>query len=688
MIKKLYVKNFMGIKEKEIELTRVTAICGENAMFKSSMLNALNWFLTDTLLTDKWGSGENDLAAICPKDQSKGQNVEVSVELDSGLLMTKRYVTEYSRDGKVKGHHAEGLINNVPSDNMSKWNQSVEEAFSFAKSFKTIDEHRAFTDPLYLLQKIDAKVLRTFLVELGAGVSNQELFEHGFWQLKAYEEKYQGDYFMMRKDLKANIKTLNSEIKKYETLLDSVADVEEFNSDKLDELEARKADLISQRTLIANTDIQTRIRDLNVQKNSVIRESDARYAALKKEREMNIENLKMQISIANSKIEMQKSQGTVALRNKRSEIEASIRASEGIIGSLTTNLNSLTNCLTVMQGQAKALAETKENNSMKLIEIEKKQYASFVTCPSCATVFAANPLEAEAFEKGKAKDIEECRKNIEAATIKRKELNVKFTELKNQRTSIQFQIEEENNKLLDLRKTKASIDSDIANASNKAVDYSEINKLNAQLNELSIKPIEVEKAYLIQLNAINDEIARVSNEEQQYIIERTNEINNALTPINEEIAAEHTLQSKWQDKKDYQRKLDIQVSQLNNTTHLLEQVNEFIQQYIEQVNDKATAITGIKFVMLEENTSNDGIKEVCYAVVDGVPFSRVNTAKKIEVGCQLITAIKNKGCNNTYPVLADRLEGIDHVERLKELTSEQLLCTRVTTDKEMVIINE
>ena len=101
---------------------------------------------------------------------------------------------------------------------------------------------------------------------------------------------------------------------------------------------------------------------------------------------------------------------------------------------------------------------------------------------------------------------------------------------------------------------------------------------------------------------------------------------------------------------------------------------------IAMINSKAKEITGIDFVMLEENLGNDNLKEVCYATVDGVPFKDVNTSQKLEVGIRFIHRIKEILGTNQLPILADRLEGFDSVKTIKALTSEQLICTRVGTD--------
>ena len=86
------------------------------------------------------------------------------------------------------------------------------------------------------------------------------------------------------------------------------------------------------------------------------------------------------------------------------------------------------------------------------------------------------------------------------------------------------------------------------------------------------------------------------------------------------------------------------------------------------------------------------MKDVCYALIDGIEFSNVNTSKKYAIGIKFIERVKaileGRGIKrNSYPILADRMEGFDFIEKIQELaTNNQLICTRVTTDEEITII--
>jgi hypothetical protein len=96
--------------------------------------------------------------------------------------------------------------------------------------------------------------------------------------------------------------------------------------------------------------------------------------------------------------------------------------------------------------------------------------------------------------------------------------------------------------------------------------------------------------------------------------------------------------------------------------------------------------------MLEENLTNDGITECCYIVDEnGIPFKDINTARKTEMGIRFIEMCKKVAVGlgaseNTLPILVDRFEGIDDINKIAKLTTNQLICTRVSMDEKLTII--
>ena len=196
---------------------------------------------------------------------------------------------------------------------------------------------------------------------------------------------------------------------------------------------------------------------------------------------------------------------------------------------------------------------------------------------------------------------------------------------------------------------------------------------------------DVTKEYQ-QVNELKAKVESLKNMDAIKIQDQVNELEMKIAEVNSKIADENVKRSKFMDKVEYEAQLGSTQRKLNDNEALLARCNRLIQTMISMINQKATEKTGLTFVMLEENLSNDGIKEVCYATVDGIPFKDVNTATKIKYGIKFIEKLKEILGHNDFPILADRMEGIDSFETIKNLTKEQLICTRVTDGKEITVL--
>ena len=66
----------------------------------------------------------------------------------------------------------------------------------------------------------------------------------------------------------------------------------------------------------------------------------------------------------------------------------------------------------------------------------------------------------------------------------------------------------------------------------------------------------------------------------------------------------------------------------------------------------------VKWKMYEKNLTNDGEKEICECVVDGVPYStNLNTAKVVNAGIDIVNAV-SKWLGIVVPVWVDGKESV------------------------------
>lgn len=695
MIKLVKIHNFRGISDMAVMLNeKTTIIKGQNGIGKSTILNALSWFFTETLLTDKWGVGENDIESITPDKFERGMQTYVEVELETGTTYRKYYITEWDENNKVVGHHFEGEINGRKEKNKKTWLQELYSDLKYQPAFRKINEARLFSDPLYALQKIKPEELRSFLIELGAKVDNEEVFNMGHQILKAYEDKYKGDFNLMKKDVKANCLQFKKNVETIQNMLASVDNVKEFDSTELDRLEQQKEKLIEEKAGLKDVNAELKIKGLDLEVERLEQQRQARIRDEHKAIDDVLFDLKLRLSMEEALLIGKRTEATKDLKNKESALNSEISRLDKTIQTYTNAIDDLKYNLSRTADLGKASVEYKNRLSIQLSEEMTKTYSNIIQCPTCGDSFPANAEDYTKWENEHQarllqiqNDIAQSQKNAKDYADKCKEYKDRIEKGKVELDKCCADKSAKVNELLSVQKQ-------IREAQEIAVDTSAYDELDSK-----VKYYEGKKLVAVDTRDIDIKIASINAEKSSLVADsnfainqRFNEIETEILNLTEPINEQYALKSRWANKVEWQKDLQQAINVLNNEESLLNHVNGFLKDYMKLLNERATNLTGIEFVMQVENLSNDNMKDVCYPLVNGIAFSEVNTSEKYKVGINFIEKVKDiatKQFNvprNQFPILADRLEGFDFEEKIKALTNEsQLVCTRVTTDKEIII---
>ena len=687
MIQELQIKNFRNISSLNLTFKDlVTIIKGKNDLGKSNALNAACWLTTGTILTDKWGYGENDIDSIIPKNATRGINPEVSIIIETGTKFTKKYISQWSKDGlKVKGHTTEWYINDVSCKNETEFNEQFYKALAYTPSLKTkdVNELRLFTDPLYALQKLDAKQLRALLVDLGCSVSAEELYKQGYEDMRPYGAKYFEKWDVMRKNLKDEIKTLTKDIESLQAKLETVASIEEYDEATLKALAKEYEDLVAKRAALqhneANPDIVEYEKQLEALKAAIATRVEENRKQVEDKKKMLKEQAELELEKATSGV----SKELDPLYAERDKLDLEIEKMDDSIKAYNKAVDSQNTLMQQYITLAKKMVNLKNDLAIKLEIARTSEFKGLVTCPVCGCEFAANEDELKHFEEHKKEQVESLIKQIEEAETNRLSYKEEYDKAKTLRDEAMQAIYSAQSNLAFVISKKTELEPKIKELENKPIDTSKVHELNMKMAELDIA-LDVTKDYQ-KVSELKAKVETLKKADALKIQDEVDNINNQITELNLKISQEYVKKSKTAEKKEYEANLKAIQTKLNDSESLLARCNSLIQKMISLINQKATEKTGLTFVMLEENLSNDGIKEVCYATVDGIPFKDVNTAKKIKYGIKFIEKMKEILGHNNFPILADRLEGIDSLETIKSLTKEQLICTRVSQEEEITI---
>ena len=679
MITRAEIINFRGIKHLQLDLTKISIISGKNDIGKSTALNAIYWLLTNKLLTDKYGEGENDLQSIIPNDHRKGEHTEVSIWLETGTKYTKVLKRGYERStGKINKHETEYAINDGKIETQKEYYATLYEQLGFTPKFTKlkVDETRLFTDPLYALLKLDYKELRALLVAMGCTVSNEEIYKMGFEDMKPYGEQYLGKWDVFRKNLKTKSKTLDDDIKKLENQIQLFSSIEDFNDSNLKKLQSQKEALIQKKNDLRTKGISDLVSDIENEKTRLTLELEEKRNNKKLEYNSQIKDLEFEEKNIITTFENEKLAATGKVNDQIVKKSQENLSNKEKLSDLKFKAGHLEMDIKLLQTKTSNANELLAKASEELGNLMNGDNNDFI-CPICGSPIDIHADEHEFMMNELSGKIMNYENEVASYNV---ELNEKMNELGAINLDIETLneiIEETTNEIRELNFKKQELE-------HQFVLDKKATELKEQIIALQEKVRNINLEFVNENNAINELESKKNNlilENQKSINEETRNIQNEIDSVDAYIKEEYQKANDYERKCDLQETLDLTIKEFNNNESLLARCNEFIKTMCKLINDKAKEITGFDFVLLEENLTNDGISEVCYIVDDkGIPFKDINTARKTIMGIQFIESCRKIAGTNKLPILADRLEGLDseNLMKLKDITENQIICTRVS----------
>jgi uncharacterized protein (DUF2164 family) len=694
--------NFRNIKHMVFDLkNNPTVIKGNNNLGKSNILSALMWFFTNTLLTDKWGTGENDIDSIVPVNQAKGEHVSVKVTFETGVEFTKVYKTKYdSKTGKANGHTTDCYINSSLSKNATLWNTELMKEINFKPTLLGFNELRIFTDPLYALQKLEPKELRRLLIALGCEVTNEEVFEalaneYDLSIIKEQESKYRGNFYDMRADYKRKLVADRESLTLIQNQLYGYNDTKEYNSARLEQVEQELKTKRDEYYNIKNSSgTNPLVIEAKNQLSKVQLDKDLFVKQKAHEKSMRLSEIEQQLLVERERIANEKINRNKDLELKKGKLEIELNSQNGIYEAYQTSLNNIARSLEASSTTGKNLVEQQKETMVKLNATKVSTYPDLITCPMCSHQFVADPVALATFEANKQNETVRLSNLLEKLQNQVKEQSAIFKKLKEQREETQKALNVVAEKVNSINEELNHVNSEILANNEISVDLSTITHLEeekANIYKLRIDTSEFDT----KIDELHKQIYDLVNNSSEAVNEKLMDLDNEISTLELEKQEINIEKSKWLTKQDLMRKQEEALEVRNNHEAELEIVNAFIHKQIEMCNQKAYEKTGFKFVMLEENLSNDQVKEVCYLTVDDVPFANVNTSRKLMIGTIFINKIKDiletMGTpRNSLPILCDKMESIsdntfNYYYAQGILDKCQFITTKVTEEKEITI---
>lgn len=645
IIKRMHLLNFKAFKDFTIEFNEnITTIQGRNGSGKTTIFDAFTWLL--------FGKNSDDRKDFGIKTKDADGNVienvphEVSAILlvnGEEITLCRRLVEKWQKKrgsavAEFTGNIEERLFNDVPCS-VKEWSEKIDNICT-EQVFKFI------TNPLYFNQQ-KPDVQRAMLFRMAGNISDDEIAadSEDFRALlnkltgKTLDE-YKKEIAAKKKRIKAEIDTIPDRIDERKRDMPEASDWDAINAsiaEKKQQKEVYEAQIAdaSQAYADANDERMQKIKtlsDLKQQKASL--ENDITYkvqadyhAALKEKKEVDYK-----ISDLSQEINHKKEQ---LARDKKT------------LESWTEYRNKL-------------IAGWKEINA-RTLQFNEDDFR----CPTCHRPFEPDEIEAkqqemtQRFNTRKANDLEENRKVGKANTERMKELEASIYETEK---AIAAKTEELENMRYHAACNVNPVCPDAVPVIKADATWQNLSKQIAELEAETQKPVEM---------ANNADLK-----------EKCKQIDNEIYALNSMLANKGIIERNNARIAELEKQLRTQSEELAELEGIEFTIAEFTKARIEAVDKRINGMFSlVKFKMYEKQI-NGGEVETCIATVDGIPYSDLNDAKKVNAGLDIINAIcRFEGI--TAPIFCDNAESVN---RLLDTASQQIRLV-VTFDENLIIKN-
>lgn len=630
-LKQMKLRNFKGIKELDIDFNLLdTNVYGKNATGKTTLVDAFNWLFFNK---DSSGASDFDVKTKTPDGEylhNLEHLVEAVVEVDGTETTFKKVFKEKytkqrgSTTASFTGHTTDYFVDDVPRKK-KEYDETVNELFD-SNIFSMI------TDPFYFNTRMKWQDRRKTLIDICGDVSDEVVIAsnsdlaplNGVLASKSVD-----DY---RLQLKSKMKPINDELKAIpikinEANLAIPNDIETIDEDKL--------------TYINNRINEAESKKQRILSGGIIAEKETELIKLRNQRLLIKNEVPDVKPLKDEEYSLSIQIDSLEHKKERAENEIQVKKS--------------------MQDANKSRRDPlrKERN-----ELEAKYYDSSKNiCPECGQMRTQEQIKKfeEEFNIYKSNRLEELNAKGLSLLKEYKERSVEIDDLENKVQEYQNMIDESKVKLSELTKKIANINEDFAK------------EQEPKINAIDEKIVNAEREMEFLKSNTGEEVAKI-NEEIGMLKEQCSHY--------EEIKAKERLAKTQINRIAELEAREKELSkQYNDMDKMLYLTDLFIKKKVAMLTEKINSNFKLCNFRLFEEQINGGLNEVCEVTVNGVNYTDLNNAMKINAGLDVINTICDY--SNTYaPIFIDNAESVN--ETIK--TNSQQVRLYVTENDETLRI--
>ncbi|HFL3597085.1 TPA: AAA family ATPase [Clostridioides difficile] len=620
LLKSLDIENFKGIKELRINFNNVTNVFGENATGKTSIFDAFTWVMFDK------DSKNRSVFEIKPLDQQnkviRGLVTTVTAVLEVNnkeIKLTKKYEEKWTRKrGESEATFTKNETTYMINDTPIKKSEYVKEIAEIAEE----EQFKLLTNPYFFSNELNWKKAREVILEICGDITTEQIIEtkQELTPLITEFEK-ENNIDKIIKNRKASKNNLSKEKEEIPIRVNECnnsmynIDFEEIEAQlntKKSDLEAVEDKLLSGTK--ANEQIlkdKEKIFELKQETQSI--KQSASEKGNKKRNELLKEKDDLQYNIKNLR-------NNLVYLERDNELKETLRK-RAI--EKTTNLRD------------EWTKKSKETLDLSVIQTE---------CPTCKRPLDLEDIEEKKkemldnFNLNKAKELKEI---AELGKSKNDDVELFNTEIERLKVDINKTLEEIQGKAVLLDKIKKELE----NTKSTEIYSTDEEK---RLTEISVEIKELEE--------------KINNKDADKNIDGLKENKKKLTGeielLNKELA-KRDINKELLDRKEQllnkEKELGIELAHQEKILNLCEM---FIKTKVSLLESNISSkFKNVTFKLFKEQI-NGGIEETCEALVDGVPFSNVNTAGQINGGLDIINTLSNH-FGVKMPIFIDNRESVN-----------------------------
>lgn len=618
VLKKLTIRNFKGCRERIIEFGEKTDIFGANASGKTTIMDAFCWLMFNK---DSSGSEKFNIRPL-DSDGKTIDNIDISVEatLDiDGATVTLQKVQKQNWV-KKRGTDVVTLQGNVNTYEIDSFPASEKEFKEKIASIIPEDLFKLLSDPR-AFASLPWKKQREILLKFISEITDADVLETNKTEYAPIAEEV----------LAAGVEKATDKAKKAMVKL----------KDRQKELPARIDEASKSLAQVPElSDLELQRNALNEQLESVKKQRDDTSEAYKYVAEIQAEIMQTKFDIGG------------IVQDANANLDRRRREARRIHDDLESRAYEL---FQKRQGKERELkqvrdsVEEKEKLRTSLGEKYKEARAmtmdeSDAVCKMCGQMLPTDrtdQIRAD-FEKNKAdmvnKILEQGRKvksEIDGETAKIESLE---SEIESLRTAWNDVITQKNKAYEAMNTIPASVD--ISENQEYQSLQTKLSNLEAQLGNMDTgenlkKQLEIrERGIREELDAVNRQFAAVESNER--------------------------IHDRIEELKAEQKEIGQKVADQEQKIFLLE---KFSRTKMDMLADGINSKFGIVSFKLFEIQINGGMKDTCEMMVDGVPYSSLNSAAKMQAGLDVIAAL-SRLYNVSVPVWLDNRESVSEIPEI------------------------